>query len=111
MNGTEATEFPYTDEQVRVFYRALYGEGPTVETGMELMLRLHKAGITLTFPERRYYVRSIYRRAKSLSRPGETEWRVFDALDGGWHVAGFIGDSAEQFAHEHADRLNGEVSS
>lgn len=92
------SDLPYTDEQADIIRRATggmlsYGEPKT------LLRYLHQAGITVTFPEPRYYV--------------DGDKAPYDVMDRvmGAGVARFwrhMDNNGRDYAQEHADRLNRE---
>lgn len=101
---------PYTDEQVRQFKDACYGQTGVVprEVAGDALKMLRDAGIKVVFPEPRYYARP---------RPDDSGTRVFEVLDRercerwseGLIIASFRADAdGKTQAQEHADRLNRE---
>lgn len=85
----------YSAEQVDYFYRSIYGDGPTVLSGDEMVRRLAQAGVSLDFPK------VIYKVGQSAAE--RTRWNVKDGT--GKTVASFFGKRAEEFAREHAEYL------
>lgn len=96
-----ADEFIYTDEQVNEWGRLTEGL-PMCGWRGQLEI-LHKAGITVTFPEPRFFVE------RGTDHKATPRWYVCDREDGHASVAWFYGPDSEAHAREHADRLNREV--
>lgn len=96
------SDFPYTDEQVSLFQQAggLVGDDNQFES-RDLLSDLLAWGITVNFPEPRYYVTTYP--AGASSRVWNTTRDHDD--DGGW-TAEFHGRDHRLYAQEHADRLN-----
>ena len=90
------SDFPYTDDEVRAYAAALQCHR---EAARNDLLDLYEAGISLSIPTPRYYVKQLAGR-----------WEVHDRKRNTW-LASFGGTTAEHHAREHADRLNREVSS
>jgi hypothetical protein len=95
------SDFPYTDEQARMFADALWGHS-TSHARADLE-QLTAAGITVTFPEPRYYVDgSSHFYAHVMERGAD-----------GIAVAAFNRvrhPDAQRAAQAEADRLNREAS-
>lgn len=94
-------EPPYTDEQVAAFARAWFVPTKDPDTRLEdyrhvgrQLRRLDRAGIKVVFPEPRFRVKT-----------NQIASYVYPARGFGW-VAAFDGPRHEEYAQEHADRLN-----
>lgn len=100
-------EFPYTDEQVRQFTKAREyprGRGATDDVSRDILECCHRAGITVTFPEPRYYVSSLRDHSVDV-----LDRHQRDRYSEGLVVASFRrAADGKRYAQEHADRLNAE---
>ncbi len=96
-----AADFPYTDEQVDRFAVAADGALGFGET-IPLLRRLHAAGITVTFPEPRFYTH--------FTPDGIGDFCDVVDRSQGSTIARFYSDvhpDARCAAQAEADRLNG----
>ena len=95
------SDFPYTTEQVERAHEAAHRNVDLDIADINEVLRgFHAAGITVTFPEPRFYV----------AQRGSRCWDVIDRR--GEHVAASFfrnNSDSERHAREHSDRLNREV--
>lgn len=92
------SDYPYTDKQALAFARPI-NRFANAAMGHVHLRALHEAGITVTFPEPRYVVRST-------DLPTRND--VLDTLTER-HVAAFWHAESKRYAREHADRLNREA--
>lgn len=91
------SEFPYTDQQVDQFAKA--GGGLLHDYARGMLAVLHAEGVTVTFPEPRFYVLH-----------SGIKWTVMEL--GKRLVADFYGgEAAGEDAHKYAARLNREAQS
>lgn len=93
--------FPYTREQAKKLAGHARGQRVIsdldVDWAREVLGRLHDAGITVTFPEPRFYVIE------------EGDYAYVRDRTSGLNVAWFYDHARQQHARGHADRLNREV--